>query len=213
MDTATNNTSINIPYMHEAPEPRSQWPCGLRRRPSAARLLRLWVQIPPGAWMSVCCECCVLSGRGLCEELITRPEESHRLWCVVVCDLETSWKRRPWTTGGCCTKNKQIKPARSKYSRLQVHIHYILYVTQHTVYHNEHYEACGAPSSEGSNLFTFSCSQNCGILHKCSYIIRVHAADKYHHIMFCLERAYIPCANAHVFNKSSRWKGPNGYKI
>jgi len=30
----------------------------------------------------------VLSGRGLCDELITRPEESHRLWCVVVCDLE-----------------------------------------------------------------------------------------------------------------------------
>jgi len=32
----------------------------------------------------------VLSGRGLCDELITRPEESYRLWCVVVCDLETS---------------------------------------------------------------------------------------------------------------------------
>ena len=24
-------------------------------------------------------------GRGLCDELITRPEESYRLWCVVVC--------------------------------------------------------------------------------------------------------------------------------
>jgi hypothetical protein len=32
----------------------------------------------------------MLSGRGLCNELITRPEESYRLWCVVVCDLETS---------------------------------------------------------------------------------------------------------------------------
>jgi hypothetical protein len=31
-----------------------------------------------------------LSGRGLCDELITRPEESYRLWCVVLCDLETS---------------------------------------------------------------------------------------------------------------------------
>jgi hypothetical protein len=38
--------------------------------------------------MFVCCECRVLSGRGLCEELITRPEESYRLCCVVVCDLE-----------------------------------------------------------------------------------------------------------------------------
>ena len=32
----------------------------------------------------------MLSGGGLCDELITRPEESYRLWCVVVCDLETS---------------------------------------------------------------------------------------------------------------------------
>ena len=69
---------------------RSQWPRGLRRRSTAARLLRLWVRIPPGAWMFVCCECCVFSGRGLCDKLITRPEESYRLWCVVVCDLETS---------------------------------------------------------------------------------------------------------------------------
>jgi len=67
---------------------RSQGPRGLRRRSAAARLLRSWVRIPPGAWMFVCCECCVLSGRGLCDELITRPEESYRLWCVVVCDLE-----------------------------------------------------------------------------------------------------------------------------
>jgi hypothetical protein len=34
-------------------------------------------------------QCCMLSGRGLCDELITRPEESYRPWCVVVCDLET----------------------------------------------------------------------------------------------------------------------------
>jgi len=68
---------------------QSQWPRGLRRRSAAARLLRLWVRIPPGAWMFVCCECCVFSGRGLCDGLITRPEESYRLWCVVVCDLGT----------------------------------------------------------------------------------------------------------------------------
>jgi hypothetical protein len=40
--------------------------------------------------MSVCCKCCVLSGRGLCDELITRLEESCRLWRIVVCDLGTS---------------------------------------------------------------------------------------------------------------------------
>jgi hypothetical protein len=59
-------------------------------RPQAAHLLRSWLRIPPGAWIFVCCECRVLSGRGLCDELITRPEESYRLCCVIVCDLETS---------------------------------------------------------------------------------------------------------------------------
>jgi len=33
--------------------------------------------------MSVCCKCCVLLGRCLCDKLITRPEESYRLWFVV----------------------------------------------------------------------------------------------------------------------------------
>ena len=63
---------------------RSRWLRCLRRRSAAARLLRSWVRIPPGAWMFVCFDCCVLSGRGLCDELITRPEESYRLCCVVV---------------------------------------------------------------------------------------------------------------------------------
>jgi hypothetical protein len=44
----------------------------------------------PSGGMDVCLLCCVMSGRGLCDELITRPEEYYRLWCVVVCDLETS---------------------------------------------------------------------------------------------------------------------------
>ena len=72
---------------------RSQWPRGLRRRPAAACLLRSWVRIPPGG-MVVCCECCVLSGRGLCDELITRPEESYRVWCVWV------WSIKPREWGG-----------------------------------------------------------------------------------------------------------------
>ena len=38
----------------------------------------------------------MLSGRGLCDELITRPEESYRRCCVVVCDLETSRMGTPY---------------------------------------------------------------------------------------------------------------------
>jgi hypothetical protein len=36
----------------------------------------------------------MLSGRGLCDELVPRPEESYRLWCALnVYDHETSTKR------------------------------------------------------------------------------------------------------------------------
>ena len=38
----------------------------------------------------------MLSGRGLCDELITRPEESYQLCCVVMCDLETSTMCAPY---------------------------------------------------------------------------------------------------------------------
>ena len=79
---------------------RSHWPSGLRRGSVASRLLRFLVRIPLGTRMFVSSECCVSSGRGLCDELITRPEESYRPRCVVVCDLETSRMRRPWPTLG-----------------------------------------------------------------------------------------------------------------
>ena len=55
---------------------------GLRCGSAAAGFLGLWVRITPEAWMSVFCECCVLSGRVLCDGLITRPEESYRVWCA-----------------------------------------------------------------------------------------------------------------------------------
>jgi len=86
---------------------RSQWPRGLRRRSAAARLLRSWVRIPLGAWMFVLCECCVLSGRGLCDELITRPEESYRLCCVVVCDLEKLRNEKAMTRVGSQPHSKK----------------------------------------------------------------------------------------------------------
>ena len=86
--------------------------------PEAARSIEAWVcgrslagivvRILPQARIFVSCECCVLSGGGLCVGLITRPEESYRLWCVVTRDLETSRKRRSWSAlGRSATKNVQ----------------------------------------------------------------------------------------------------------
>jgi len=63
---------------------RSKWPRGLRCRFAAASLLGFLARIPPKALMSVCCEWCVWRGRALCVGLITRPEESYRVWCVWV---------------------------------------------------------------------------------------------------------------------------------
>jgi len=50
----------------------------------------------------------MLSGRGLCDKLITRPEESYRLWCVVVCDLETSNEEAMTRVGSQRHKKKLV---------------------------------------------------------------------------------------------------------
>jgi len=86
----THNRQISLPAVGFEPK------ISAGERPMAAHLLRSWVRIPPGARIFVCCECRVLSGRGLCDELIPRPEESYRLWWVVVCDLEISRMGAPY---------------------------------------------------------------------------------------------------------------------
>jgi len=64
----------------------------------------------------------VLSGRGLCDKLITRPEESYRLWCVVVYEQGTSKMRRPLSALGRSAKenrnkNKTWRPSGCNYQR------------------------------------------------------------------------------------------------
>jgi len=50
----------------------------------------------------------VFSGRGLCDGLTTRPQESYRLCCVVLCDLENLMNEETlahW--GGGLSRQKQ----------------------------------------------------------------------------------------------------------
>ena len=54
----------------------------------ASRLLGLRVRIPPGAWMHVSRDCCVLSGRGVLPSVVS----------VTECDRETTATRRPTLT-------------------------------------------------------------------------------------------------------------------
>ena len=71
---------LRLPEILGSARSRSQWSLCLQRRSAAARLLGLWCSNPAGR-VDVCC---VLSGRGVCGGVITRPEESYRLWCIWV---------------------------------------------------------------------------------------------------------------------------------
>jgi hypothetical protein len=73
--------------------------CGL---PAARQRSKAWVGSRSPAETLGSNQCCVLSGKGLCDELVTHPEESYRLWFVVECDLETSRMRRAWSVLGRC---------------------------------------------------------------------------------------------------------------
>jgi hypothetical protein len=44
---------------------------------------------------------------GLCDEPISRPEESYRL-CCVACDIKTSRMRRSWPSLGCCVREREL---------------------------------------------------------------------------------------------------------
>ena len=96
-------------YKEKSKHCRSQWPHGLRRRSLSTHLLRLWVQILPGAWMSACCECFVLSGRGLYGELITHPEESFWLVCCLVRSRNLMNEEAIAHVGPQCQKKKKTE--------------------------------------------------------------------------------------------------------
>jgi len=61
-----------------------------------------------------------LSGRGLCDELITRPEKSCRLWCVVVCDLENLVNEEAMTRVGS-QRNRKKKSFCLRWARNSPH--------------------------------------------------------------------------------------------
>jgi hypothetical protein len=87
---------------------RSQRPRCLRRGSKAAHLLGLRFRIPPEPSIYVSCECCVLSGRGLCDGLITR--QRNAIECdVSQRELENSTRRRPWPAGAVEPLKKKLQ--------------------------------------------------------------------------------------------------------
>jgi len=65
---------------------RFRWPRDQRHGSAAAHLLGLRVRFPQGTWLPFSCECWVLSGRCLCDELITHPRiatDCRASFCVI----------------------------------------------------------------------------------------------------------------------------------
>jgi hypothetical protein len=96
----------------------------------------------------------VLSGRGLCDELITRQEESYRLWCVVVCDLETSGIGAPYIYDISHLRvnydnNQQDVPYRLiYYSRSALHVSSVVFA-----HYQEHLTVCKVSGSVHPSCF------------------------------------------------------------
>jgi hypothetical protein len=76
--------------------------------------------------MFVSCTVFVLSGRGLCDGPIPRPEESYQLWCVSECDhvkinnVDTCCEQAGRRGKDCETK--RFKAARGRYASVHVTI-------------------------------------------------------------------------------------------
>jgi hypothetical protein len=83
---------------------------GLRRRDAAPLLKGLRLRIPLSTWIFVPFVFLV-RGSGICDEQITRSEESYRISvcvCVTGSDLGTSTKKWPRAELSCCATEKKI---------------------------------------------------------------------------------------------------------
>jgi len=116
---------------------RSQWPRGLRRRSTAARLLRSWVRIPPGEWIFVCCKryvCCQLEVSSMSWSLVQKgPTDCGALLCVFKKHQEWGgrgprWAAAPRGWGGgkeLCTSilgTQGLSPRRPGFDPRTVHV-------------------------------------------------------------------------------------------
>ena len=104
---------------------RSQWARGLRRGFAAARLLGLPLRISLGAWISACCKFCVLPSRSLCVGLITRQDESYRLWYVSLSVIV-----KPRQSGGLDPLTA-VQPLYNTYIYIYIYIYTHIYTYTH----------------------------------------------------------------------------------
>ena len=92
------------------------WSQKLGRQAVGLRPLACWSYGFESRRRHGCCECCVLSGRGLCDGLITRPEESCRVWCVNVVPCNSTLLHLQWIGRRGQTKKERKRKKERKQS-------------------------------------------------------------------------------------------------
>jgi hypothetical protein len=116
-------------------------------------MLGLRIRIPPEAWKSVFCQCCVLSGWNLCDGPIPFLGNSYRLLCVIVCDLYISKDRRSWPEKGCYPpKKKDLFLAFILY--VQIYITHTMSPTQYESFHLQRKKQATKYDRKGRVCFT-----------------------------------------------------------
>jgi hypothetical protein len=92
-----NESKMLFIYLFILTKRRSPWPPGLRHEFAAARLLVLWLRIPPWAWMPVSFGCCVLSGRVSATGRSVVKKIPAVCVCVCVCVCHWVWSKETKT--------------------------------------------------------------------------------------------------------------------
>jgi hypothetical protein len=82
-DPTKTSANENYVVLLKLTRNRSWKPFSLRHSSAAAWFLGSRVRIPLRAWISFSCESWGLSGRGLCDGLITCPEECYQVFVCV----------------------------------------------------------------------------------------------------------------------------------
>ena len=115
------------------------------------------VSLNPAGGMDVCCEWCLLSGGGFCDELITRPEKSYQLWCVVVCSLDISRMRRPCLAFDRSVKGKKMHPSTRNSYNLQGTSAELLIFNQQQRKEEWEWKTCDSGDGAGTGYETSKC--------------------------------------------------------
>jgi hypothetical protein len=128
--------------------------------------------------MFVCCDCRVLSGRGLCDELIIPPEDSYRLWCVLERDLEFRSRSRFLEWGGP-DPMRAVGPNKESLIAAPERPHYFRRMAQYAIKTWRQLQSSWTPQNWRSISLCLHGLITC-CLSMCTKRTRLYVCDKWH---------------------------------